>query len=107
MKFVLNFCIYLGSEGASVKHQHADEIKGILAGKKRKNLRNTVKAKLERLENDRIFLVGTDVIIDNELREHIRRGGGRGQVDVPNAGAGALAEPSTWGRSPAPNQALD
>lgn len=75
MMFILNFCIYLGSDRASVKHQHEEEIKKLLAGKKRKNLRGSVRSKLERLENDRVFLVGTDVVIDNDVKQYVRLGG--------------------------------
>lgn len=74
MKFILNFCIYLGSDRASVKHQHEEEIKKILEGKKRKNLRGSVRSKLERLENDRVFLVGTDVTVDDEVKQYVRLG---------------------------------
>lgn len=75
MKFILNFCVYLGTDKAVVKHQHAEEIAAILKGKKRKLLRKPVKERLTRLENDRVFLVGTDVVIDDDVKQYVRLGG--------------------------------
>jgi len=75
LKFVLNFCIYLGSEKVKVEHTHTAEIERLQAGKKWKNLRKNVQERIQKLKNDRVFEVGTDVTIDNELREHVRRGG--------------------------------
>lgn len=75
LKFVLNFCVYLGSEKATKKHQHAEEITRLEAGKKRKNLRKNVQERIKRLEEDRIFLVGTDVEIDLEMKEIIQTEG--------------------------------
>jgi len=74
-KFVLNFCVYLGSEKITVKHEHADELEKILKGKKRKNLRKSLQDKVKRLENDRVFLVGSEVSIDPELKEFVRTEG--------------------------------
>lgn len=74
-KFVLNLCVYLGSERAHVKHVHADEIARLTKGKKPKQLRKNVKERLRRLREERIFDVGSDVVVDAELREYVRTEG--------------------------------
>lgn len=75
LRFVLNFCIYLGSEKATMKPLHEEEIKKLHGGKKFKNLRKNVQQKIRDLQNDRVFLVGTDIGVDNELRDIVRAGG--------------------------------
>ncbi len=76
IKLILNFIVYLGGLASPPQHVHAEEIANILKGKKRKNLRQPMKDRLVRLENDRVFTVGTEVVISDELRQCIRRGGG-------------------------------
>jgi hypothetical protein len=75
LKFVLNLCIYLGSDKAKVEHTHADEIKRLQGDKKWKHLRKNVQERIQRLKDERIFEVGTDVKVDAEVREYVRRGG--------------------------------
>ena len=75
LKFVLNFCIYLGTERGTAKHIHKDEIERLHQGKKFKNLRAPVQEKIRRLQNDRVFEVGTEVKVDEELREIVRTEG--------------------------------
>jgi len=75
LRFVLNLCIYMGSEKATVKHAHAEEIDRLHNGKKYKNLRKPVQEKIQRLRDDRLFAVGTDVTVDAEMREIIRTEG--------------------------------
>jgi hypothetical protein len=75
MHFVLNLCIYLGSEKAKVGHIHAEEIKRLRGDKKWKHLRKNVQDRIQRMESDRIFDVGSDVAISSEIREHVRHSG--------------------------------
>jgi hypothetical protein len=77
-QFVLNFCIYLGSDRATRRLRHAAEIETLLGGKKRKNLRQSVLDRIVRLEKDRVFDVGTEVQIDNEFKSYVRTGKGTG-----------------------------
>lgn len=75
LRFVLNFCVYLGSEKASVAPLHEDEIVRLHGGKKFKNLRKPVQQRIRDLQNDKVFLVGTDVVVDNEIKEIVRTEG--------------------------------
>jgi hypothetical protein len=75
LRFVLNLCIYMGSEKAAVKHVHADEIDRLHGNKKFKNLRKRVQEKIQQLRDDRVFAVGTNVSVDAEMREIIRTEG--------------------------------
>ncbi len=75
LKFVLNFCVYLGSDRATRQHVHAAEIERLEGGKKRKNLRKNVQERLRRLEDDKVFLVGTDIEVDLEMKEIIQTEG--------------------------------
>lgn len=78
LKFALNLCVYLGSEKATVKHLHAEEIERLHKGKKFKNLRQNVQQKIRDLQNDKIFVVGTEVAVDLELKEMVRTEGTSG-----------------------------
>jgi hypothetical protein len=78
LKFVLNLCVYLGSAKARVEHVHEEEIKRLRGDKKWKKLRKSTQERIQRLESDRVFVVGSDVTIDAEIREHVRRGTGSG-----------------------------
>lgn len=69
LRFVLNFCIYVNTGTSTIKHIHEDEIKHLLGDKKRKNLRKNIQERIHRLENDRVFEVGTEVQITKELKE--------------------------------------
>lgn len=75
LRFVFNLCIYMSSEAASVQHIHEAEIKRLRGDKKWKSLRKTVQDRIKRLQDDRVFAVGSDVVIDPELREAVRSGG--------------------------------
>jgi hypothetical protein len=75
LHLVLNLCVYLGSEKARVEHVHAEEIKRLHKNKKGKQLRKTAREKVRRLQNDRVFVVGSDVVVDLELREYVRTEG--------------------------------
>ncbi len=75
LRFVLNFCVYLGSEKATTIPLHEEEIKQLHGGKKFKNLRKPVQQRVRDLQNDRVFLVGTDVTVDSEIREIVRTEG--------------------------------
>lgn len=75
LKFVLNLCIYLNTEKGTPKHIHAEELARLHGGKKFKNLRKPVQEKVKRLQNDRVFDVGTDVMVDHEIREIVRTEG--------------------------------
>lgn len=75
LKFVLNFCVYLGSEKATKQHVHAEEIERLVGGKKRKNLRKNVQERIRRLEDDKVFEVGTDIEVDLEMKEIIQTEG--------------------------------
>lgn len=75
MQFVLNLCIYLGSDKAKVEHVHKEEIERLHKGKKFKNLRHNVQQKIRDLQNDKVFLVGTDVTVDLEIKEFVRTQG--------------------------------
>lgn len=77
-RFVLNLCLYLNSEKAVVRHIHADEIKRLTKGKKRKHLRLNIQARIHRLENDRVFEVGTEVSVDEEFKQYVRTEGTTG-----------------------------
>ena len=77
-KFVLNFCIYLGTDRATVTHAHEGEIKRLHGGKKFKALRKPVQEKIRRLQDDRVFDVGTDVQINPEIRQAVRTEGAGG-----------------------------
>lgn len=74
LKFILNLCVYLGSQGATIRHIHAEEIGKLTAGKKRKNLRKNVQERVHRLENDRVFAVGTEIEVSSEFKEIVRSG---------------------------------
>lgn len=77
LKFVLNLCIYLGSHtDAALRHEK--EVEALVGGKKRKNLRQSVRDKIARLESDRIFDVGTTVVIDDAIKQYVRTGEGTG-----------------------------
>lgn len=78
IKFVLNLCVYLGSEKATVKHAHTEEIERLHKGKKFKNLRQNVQQKIRDLQNDKVFLVGTEVEVDHEIKEMVRTEGTSG-----------------------------
>lgn len=69
MRFLLNLCLYLSNPASSVVHQHAAAIEAIPLDAKPKKLRERT-----RLLNDSIFLVGTNVTIDNEVKECVRLG---------------------------------
>lgn len=75
LNFVLNLCVYLGSEKAKVEHVHQSEISRLKGGKKWKHLRKNVQDRIHRLENDKVFVVGSDVVIDAELKEYVRTEG--------------------------------
>lgn len=75
---VLNLCIYLGSERAQVRLRHEEEIKKLLGGRKKKALRLPVQEKVNKLERDRVYDVGTDVVIDSDIRAYVRTGTGTG-----------------------------
>lgn len=75
LRFILNMCIYMGTEKASVLHVHAEEIDRLRGGKKVKHLRKSVQDRIARLQNDRVFAVGTDVTVDTEMREILRTEG--------------------------------
>jgi hypothetical protein len=71
LKFVLNLCIYLGSEKVTKEHVHEKEIERLHKGRKFKNLRHNVQQKIRDLQNDRVFVVGTDVEVDHEFKEMV------------------------------------
>jgi hypothetical protein len=75
IRFVLNLCIYMGSEKATVEHTHAAEIERLSSGKKFKNLRKHIQDKVRALQNDRLFVVGTDITVSPEMRELVRNEG--------------------------------
>jgi hypothetical protein len=75
MQFVLNLCIYLGTDKATVEHIHKEEIERLHKGKKFKNLRKNVQDRVRDLQNDKVFLVGTDVAVDHEIKEYVRTEG--------------------------------
>ena len=76
MNFVANFSIYLQTEKATLIHRHASEIERLRGGRKLKNLRKSTQERIARLHDDKIFDVGTEVVISPELREAIRQGSG-------------------------------
>lgn len=80
LRFVLNFCVYLGSERATTKPLHEEEIQRLHQGKKFKNLRKPVQSRIRDLQNDKVFLVGTDVTVDHEFKTLVKTGGGVGQA---------------------------
>jgi hypothetical protein len=75
LRFVLNLCIYLGSEEARVEHAHAVEIKRLHGDKKFKNLRAHIQQKIRDLQADKVFVVGSDVTISPEMRDLVRNEG--------------------------------
>ena len=75
LRFVLNLCIYMGSEKSSVIDANEPEIQRLHGGKKFKNLRKPVQAKIQELRRDRVFLVGSDVTITPEMRDIARTEG--------------------------------
>jgi hypothetical protein len=77
-KFVMNLTVYMGSERAESRLRHQETITKLLDGKKRKNLRSSVRQKIERLEQDRIFDIGTSVVIDQEFKSYVTTGKGTG-----------------------------
>lgn len=78
LKFVLNLCIYLGSEKATIEHAHKEEIDRLHKGKKFKNLRHNVQQRIRDLQNDKVFVVGTEVSVDQEIKEMVRTEGTNG-----------------------------
>ena len=75
IRFVLNLCIYLGSEKASVEHVHEAEIKRLHNGKKFKLLRKHIQEKIRALQHDLVFAVGSDVTISPEMKELVANDG--------------------------------
>jgi hypothetical protein len=75
IRFVLNLCIYLGSEKASVEHAHSAEINRLQGGKKFKLLRKHIQAKILALKHDMVFAVGSDVTISPEMKELVANDG--------------------------------
>lgn len=75
LKFVLNFSIYLGSEKVRVEHIHEGEIKRLQGDKKWKSLRKNVQDRINEMRRDRVFEVGSDVVVDASIREYVRNGG--------------------------------
>lgn len=78
IRFVLNLCVYLGTEKATMAHIHAEEIERLHAGKKFRHLRRATQNRINRLRDDRVFAVGTDVTVDTEIREIVRTEGTSG-----------------------------
>lgn len=75
IRFVLNLCVYLGSEEARVEHGHAAEIKRLQGNKKFKNLRKHIQDKIRELQAEKIFDVGSNVTISTEMRDLVRNEG--------------------------------
>ena len=71
LRFLMNFCIYLGSADARVDHVHKDEIDRITKGKKVKNLRQNIQGKVRSLNNDRTFRVGSNVPVIPEIEDYV------------------------------------
>jgi hypothetical protein len=78
IRFVLNLCVYLGTEKATMAHIHAEEIARLHGGKKFRHLRKATQNRINRLRDDRVFAVGTDVTVDTEIREIVRTEGTSG-----------------------------
>lgn len=78
LRLVLNLCVYLGSEKAKVEPLHAEEIKTLRGNKKWKALRKNVQDRIKRLENDKVFVVGSDVAVTDEFKEYVRTEGTEG-----------------------------
>jgi hypothetical protein len=70
--FVINVLLYLGSEGAEVQHTHATKIAKLRKGKHAK--RKKTKESIKRLQEDRIFDVGTTIGVDPEIKKYIHSG---------------------------------
>lgn len=75
LRFVLNLCIYLGSDEARVEHAHAGEIKRLHGDKKFKNLRAHIQQKIRDLQSDKLFDIGSNVTISPEMRDLVRNEG--------------------------------
>lgn len=75
IRFVLNLCIYLGSEKATVEHVHEAEVKRLHNGKKFKLLRKHIQEKIRGLQRDMVFAVGSDVTISPEMKELVANEG--------------------------------
>jgi len=72
-QLILNLGLYLGSAQAEVRHLHAEQIARLTQGKSKKEVRKTVRERIERLQRERVFPVGSSVRIDPELREQLAR----------------------------------
>jgi hypothetical protein len=71
--FVVNFLIYLSSPEADVTHKHADRIRQLRKGKKRKSTR--ARQAVERLKAQPSWVVGSRVVVDPDVRESVRHAG--------------------------------
>jgi len=73
IRLVMNLCIYIAEHG--FRSAHEEEIKRLESGPFQK--RKTTKQRIRLLKADRLFEIGSDVVIDPELREHVRTTGSR------------------------------
>lgn len=78
IRFVMNLCVYLSTERATKKLRNEEAISKLLDGKKRKNLRASILDKVKRLESDRVFDIGTDVQVDEDIKRYVLTGKGTG-----------------------------
>jgi hypothetical protein len=78
LRFLMNFCVYLGSVDARVEHVHKKEIERLTKGRKFKKLRKNVQERIRKLDSSRVFTVGSDVTIDAEIKDHVLSKSGEG-----------------------------
>jgi len=81
LRFLLNFCIYLGTPEARVENETAAEIERLTKGKKLRNLRKNVQDKVRVLASkEQVLRVGSNVTVESEIRDYaLSRIPGEGQ----------------------------
>jgi hypothetical protein len=66
LRIVINSIIYMTSASAVVEHENQDEINKLLKLQERRPLKLKEKKRLEQLEDDPHFIMGTDIVITHK-----------------------------------------
>ena len=74
LRFVANFILYVGTHPSDVRHVHKDELNRLTGGKSRKKMRKSVRKKVARLKSERVFVVGSRVPINSDIRDAVLAG---------------------------------
>lgn len=72
--FVINFLLYINAPAADIEHANEGRIRKLRKGKKTRR----VKAQIERLEKEPVWVVGSRVVVSPEVKAAVREIGVRG-----------------------------